>query len=69
MGEAGSSDWNKLVPQITWTHALDGFIGDNQYVELDTETNWQPMYSSLQNSNVTFPHVLIVETEDTLETF
>lgn len=39
----GQSHWFEMVPQVVWSHAMEGSIGDSGYSELDPEENWRPM--------------------------
>lgn len=38
---ADQSQWDKTLPQVTWTHAMQSFRSDNQHLELYPKANWQ----------------------------
>lgn len=48
----GQTHWDETMPQISWTYAMNGFKGKNQYLELDQETNWQPVQLTEQWYNM-----------------
>lgn len=48
----GGSPIGQTVPQVTWICAMQGFIGNNQHIQLQLEAHWQPVHLMEQWCNM-----------------